>query len=189
MTEKAAAESAPTPAPVPAPQTPPAAVKKAAATGQRRVSLKTPGFHSSTTATATTATTASTATTATTPASPTTDAAPLTPQAAIKAFVEAHPGEQLLAGSLSAAGVALADHALTLTAVSGPQSDILAQWLPALQSHLRQALDDPSLTVTIAETDTSADPATWTQQQVLDHILAENPQARDFVHSLQLVIE
>lgn len=80
------------------------------------------------------------------------------------------------------------DDVFVVVVASDAQFKILSDNLPSVHNYLRSHLHNDNITITVEMTQGDAAPAVWTESQVLESMLKENPALRSFAEEFKLTI-
>lgn len=78
--------------------------------------------------------------------------------------------------------------ALKMTVANQPQVDVMLQEMPRLLEFLHNTLGNDLITLDVAVSDDPNSPAGWSDRDLLQHIVDNNPHARDFITDFRLTI-
>lgn len=110
---------------------------------------------------------------------------PYTPEAVEKAwldFAEAHPTERILVNTMLAARPRLLDNGAFFVAVDDQiQVDAINESKHDILTHIRTAVNNDLFDFKVSVTQGQSSPVTWTQREVLQHIVNEHPEISDFI--------
>lgn len=110
---------------------------------------------------------------------------PYTPEAVEKAwldFAEAHPTERILVNTMLAARPRLLDNGAFFVAVDDQiQVDAINESKHDILTHIRTAVSNDLFDFKVSVTQGQSSPVTWTQREVLQHIVNEHPEISDFI--------
>lgn len=126
-------------------------------------------------------------------------ATPFTLDQLIKAwlsFTETIPSEHLLVNTMRMSlpqstqpapqGAPLTSAVLTVEVDNPIQVAQLRGRMPEIIDYLNTTLANNQIQISVKAKEGPADPATWTQREVLEHMLKESPALKDFIHVLAL---
>ena len=104
-------------------------------------------------------------------------------------YAAAHPTERILVNTmLIASPQPGANGALTVTVDDQIQVDILMEAKQQLLDYLHERLRNDAVDFTVAVRQGPAAPVTWTDRQVLDHMLDKHPELRDLAAKFDLTL-
>ena len=72
---------------------------------------------------------------------------------------------------------------------SPAQAEVLEKWLPLITRELAQTLGNSQLKFSLKQVDGEGSPISWTERQILDHLIAQNERIGELVNKLNLTLE
>lgn len=105
-----------------------------------------------------------------------------------KAFANANKAEMILNKTMNIRlPEADGEHTFHITVENGIERDVFDKIMPTLLPYLRDAVRNDNLTFTIGvNAGVSQSPRTWSEQQVLEHMVQENPAVKDLISGFKL---
>lgn len=73
-----------------------------------------------------------------------------------------------------------------VTVHSGAQAAALNDNLDGLMAYLRHGLRNDAISLDIKITDAGTSPLTWSEKELLQHIIEQNPGAKEFIEAMQM---
>lgn len=190
----------PQPSPRPAPQAPAAQPRPAPqapapppAGAPRRVMPGAPRTMSIRSRTASDTSTSTTAETATSAPMVPSRTAPYTQEALMGAwnsFMAAQTGQHILINTMRACPPVAADpaspHRYIITVENPTQSELLAEWMPRLLTHVRDTLSNDMVTMELAINQGKSSPSTWNEREIVEYMATEYPAIGKMIKELKL---
>ncbi len=107
-----------------------------------------------------------------------------------KAYIDAHPTERILVNTMLAAKPKQVDKDKYLVPVDDSiQVDTFNESLHEILAYFRDALSNDSITFSAQVVQGETSPITWTQRQVLQHMLQIRPQLAELIESFHLTLQ
>ncbi len=104
-------------------------------------------------------------------------------------FIEAHPTERILINTMKAGVPVNADNGrYAVTVDDTMQIDALNESKTEILNYVRERLRNDTFDFDIAMRTGEASPITWTQREVLTHIVEKNPHVRELIETLSLTL-
>jgi len=106
-----------------------------------------------------------------------------------QAFMKANPTYHILVNTMRASYPSLVEgHTYRVMVENDKQREELETHMQSILSTLRDATANDHIRITIEINQGEASPHTWNEREVLQHMVEQNPDMRDFIDSLQLSI-
>lgn len=105
------------------------------------------------------------------------------------AFIEAHGTEQLLINTMRGHVPTREGERLTVTVENDIQHNLIEEAAPAITDHLRKALANYAVTLTVVTDEDTSSPRTWNEREVLADIIRRHPDVSAFVTALGLSLD
>lgn len=104
-------------------------------------------------------------------------------------YINAHPTEHILINTMRASYPTLVDGTTYKIMVENEmQRNIVAQATPSILRHLHDALQNDYFTLTVEINQGESSPHTWSERQVLNHIIENSPVMKSFIDDLKLTL-
>ena len=102
-------------------------------------------------------------------------------------YIDENPHSHVLIAAMRDASLDKVEgSACAVTVHSGAQAAALNDNLDALMAYLRHGLHNDALSMDIKITDVGTSPLTWSEKELLEHIIEQNPGAKDFIEAMQM---
>ena len=106
-----------------------------------------------------------------------------------QAFMKANPTYHILVNTMRASYPSLVEgHTYRVMVENEKQREELETHMQPILATLRDATANDHIRITIEINQGDASPHTWNEREVLQHMVEQNPEMRDFIESLQLSI-
>ena len=101
----------------------------------------------------------------------------------------AHPTEQILVNTMRARKPQRSDgDRWTVTVENAVQFDKLTVALPTLLSSLRNAVANDNVSLDIQINEGEPSPEAWNEREILDHMIENVPDMRNFINDFKLTV-
>lgn len=104
-------------------------------------------------------------------------------------FIKAHPTEHILINTMRASFPAqISGHSYKMMVENEMQQNVMDQTMPQLLGFVRNAIGNDNFTLTVELNQGAASPHTWSEREVLGHMVENIPDLKEFMDDLGLTL-